>query len=252
MEIRTKRDGSRKVLLKDEDIRPVLFEYMEERYRPIRFFEELVLGRSRADAVMIAPSEEESDRLVITGFEIKSDKDQLNRLKKQSRNYSHFCDYNYLVTGEKYLDTAEEEIPDSWGIYLVHATLKEEDAGDSPEFLVELIRPAGPTPRLRLTTQMKLLWRPELITIFRAFQLGGVSRLSKPKMAEIIIEKLGKEEAHRQMCLQLLDRDYTIWDTKTTEKEPVKKEKEKKGSAQGEESKGAKRTSRSKGTSKSE
>lgn len=227
MEVKKKRDGTVKVLLKDEDIRPILFEYMEERKSPIRFFEELVLGKSRADAVMIAPDEEDPERLCMTGFEIKSDKDQLNRLQKQSRSYSHFCDYNYLVTGEKYLETASEEIPEHWGIYLVRAEAKDID-GAVPDFFVEQIRPAKPTPRLRLTTQMSLLWRTELVSVIRAGKLGGVSGKSKRKLVDLIIEKLGREEAHRQLCLLLLDRDYTIWEV-PKKPEEGKTEKKKKG-----------------------
>ncbi|MBO4390972.1 MAG: sce7726 family protein [Lachnospiraceae bacterium] len=222
MEVKKKRDGSLKVLLKDEDIRPVLFEYLEARTPVVRFFEELVLGRSRADAVMISSSEETPSGYAITGFEIKSDKDQLNRLERQSRNYSHYCDFNYLVTGEKYSDAAAEEIPESWGIFLVRAEAKAEEEA-APQFYVELIRPAKPTPRLRLTTQMKLLWRTELTSVIRANKLGGVSGKNKMKLAGLIIDKLGKDEAHRQMCLQLLDRDYTIFDTPATKSEAKSK-----------------------------
>lgn len=53
---------------RDKDIREPLFEYLEEKYGKIRIIEEKMMGRSRADVVMVT-----EDALV--GLEIKSDAD---------------------------------------------------------------------------------------------------------------------------------------------------------------------------------
>ncbi|NLG04896.1 MAG: sce7726 family protein, partial [Clostridia bacterium] len=84
--------------LLDRDIRPVLFEQFELSGERLRIMEEFVLCRKcRADAVMILPGQG------IVGFEIKSDRDSLERLEHQVRDYSRFCDLNYLVTGARYV-----------------------------------------------------------------------------------------------------------------------------------------------------
>ena len=41
--------------LKDADIREPLFDYLEEYYGKVRFLEEKVTGRARADIVMVLP-----------------------------------------------------------------------------------------------------------------------------------------------------------------------------------------------------
>lgn len=40
-------------MLYDADIREPLFEFLEETYGKIRIFEEKIMGRSRADVVMV-------------------------------------------------------------------------------------------------------------------------------------------------------------------------------------------------------
>lgn len=192
-----KRTKEIDIRLYDGDIRPVLFDTYEMGNARLRFFEEFCIGKSRADAVMISDE--------ITGFEIKSDKDSLDRLEKQVKNYNRFCDKAYLVVGTKFLEKAEEEIPAFWGIYYVYAD-------NEGTIRIEMIREAAQNPRIRIKTQMKLLWRNELINIVRKYKMGGVSTRNKRQLAELILEKLPKELARREMCEQLLERDYTIYD----------------------------------------
>ena len=56
------------MILLDRDIREPLFEFLEQEYGVVRILEEVVTGKSRADALMVT-----DDR--ITGIEIKSDAD---------------------------------------------------------------------------------------------------------------------------------------------------------------------------------
>ena len=42
--------------LKDTDIREPLFDYLEQYHGKVRFLEEKVTGRARADVVMVLPS----------------------------------------------------------------------------------------------------------------------------------------------------------------------------------------------------
>lgn len=65
-----------KIRLYDEDIREPLFDYLEQVYGKIRFFEEKIIGKSIADVIAICCD-------CIVGVEIKSDVDTYGRLKSQ-------------------------------------------------------------------------------------------------------------------------------------------------------------------------
>ena len=122
--------GALKKGLDDPAMREILFETVEGEYEsrgePVRVFEELVIGKSRADAIIVT-------RDAIFGFEIKSDRDSLTRLEKQVHNYDRFCDYCFIVTGLHFLDRIEENVPLHWGIYDILE-------GDEGKLFIEMYR----------------------------------------------------------------------------------------------------------------
>ena len=183
--------------LKDEQMRSILFEYYEEKGKRMRFFEEFRLGRkTRADALLVTESE-------MIGFEFKSDKDTLARLEHQIHDYERFCDRNYLVTGQKYIEKAPEELPEHWGIYLVYL--------DNEETLqLECIRKAKPnSKRMRLHNQLRLLWRRELIPIIKKYKLGGVTKKNKLELVRTLEHNLSKEIQQQELLEAMIERDYT-------------------------------------------
>ncbi len=183
--------------LKDEQMRSILFEYYENRGTRLRFFEEFWFGRkTRADALLVTEQE-------MIGFEFKSDKDQLNRLEHQVRDYERFCDRNYLVTGLKFRDKAAENIPEHWGIYCIFL--------DKTQTLqLECIRKAQPNKkRMRLHNQLRLLWRSELIPLIRKYRLGGVTKKNKLELVRTLEHNLTKEQLHLELLDTLIERDYT-------------------------------------------
>ena len=183
--------------LKDEQMRSILFEYYEEKGKRMRFFEEFRLGRkTRADSLLVTESE-------MIGFEFKSDKDTLARLEHQIHDYERFCDRNYLVTGQKYVEKAPEELPEHWGIYLVYL--------DNEETLqLECIRKAKPNrKRMRLHNQLRLLWRSELIPIIKKYKLGGVTKKNKLELVRTLEHNLSKEIQQQELLEALIERDYT-------------------------------------------
>ena len=183
--------------LKDEQMRSILFEYYEEKGKRMRFFEEFRLGRkTRADALLVTETE-------MIGFEFKSDKDTLARLEHQIHDYERFCDRNYLVTGQKYIEKAPEELPEHWGIYLVYL--------DNEETLqLECIRKAKPnSKRMRLHNQLRLLWRRELIPIIKKYKLGGVTKKNKLELVRTLEHNLSKEIQQQELLEAMIERDYT-------------------------------------------
>lgn len=185
----------RKHDLRDKDMRTILFDYYEMQGKRLRIFEEFNIGRSRADAFMVSEA--------LTGFEIKSDRDSLERLSGQVKYYNLYCDTVHLVTGVKYADRAQECLPDFWGIYCI------KQYRDKRTELV-LIREAKPNPKAKLKNQLRLLWRNELTAIIKRNGLGRVSGLNKHKLAEKLLEQLPAELLHKEICEELLERDYTL------------------------------------------
>ncbi len=185
----------RKHDLLDRDMRTILFDYYEMQGKRLRIFEEFNIGRSRADAFMV--SEE------LTGFEIKSDRDSLERLSGQIKYYNLYCDAVYLVTGVKYADRVREYLPDFWGIYCI------KQYKDKHTELV-LIKAAKPNPEAKLKNQLRLLWRNELISIIKRNGLGRVSGLNKQKLAEKLLKILPFELLHMEICEELLEREYAL------------------------------------------
>ncbi len=190
--------------LLDQDMRPILFEMFEMSGERMRIMEEFVLCRKcRADAVMFAP-----ERGII-GFEIKSDRDSLERLEHQIRDYSRFCDYNYLVTGAKYIDKAAEVLPEFWGIYCI-----QEDCG---RLTISLQREAVLSPKVRLQNQLKFLWRVELIDIMKRHKIRGYSSRNKSKIRRLLLDSMDKQELKQELFEMMMERDYSIYEERDEE-----------------------------------
>lgn len=189
-------------ILYDEDIREPLFEYLEERFGKTRIFEEKRIGRSRADMFML------TERQFI-GLEIKSDADTYERLKRQVRDYDWYFDRNYVVVGKSHEKHVEEHIPNYWGVLVASPV--------GSGVVIKEKRPAGDNPKVKNDRQLTILWRPELQRLLEQNHLPRYKQKSKKFVQEKLIEKLDWEVLKQQMCEELFERDYTIWDEDTEE-----------------------------------
>ncbi len=188
---------SRRPVLYDRDIREPLFDYLEERFGKTRMFEEKRIGRSRADVVMLTSR-------CLTGLEIKSDADTYDRLKRQVRDYDRFCDMNYVVVGRSHERHVEEHVPAHWGVLTV--------AADGTEIMIEEKRSAAANPRIKRERQLTLLWRPELNHLLELNRLPKYKQKSKKFVQQKLMEKVDWEVLKQQICEELFQRDYTLWD----------------------------------------
>lgn len=184
-----------KNILYDKDIREPLFDYLEERFGRTRIFEEKIIGKSRADILMLTST-------MIIGLEIKSDADTYERLKRQVRDYDKFCDINYVVIGKSHEKHIEEHIPSYWGVLSV--SYKE------TTFYIEERKPAMPNPKMKKEFQIRLLWRPELQNLLTANHLPKYTQKSKLFVREKLMEKMEWDILKPQLCEELFERDYTL------------------------------------------
>lgn len=189
--------GTEKVVLRDADIRDGLCEYLEERFGKVRFFEELVIGKSRADIVLVTD-------IGLIGVEIKSDADTYVRLERQVKDYDRFFDYNFVVVGSSHAAHINEHVPEHWGVISVEAVSTGLDFYE--------LREPSPSKKMRLTNQMSLLWRVELAKIQADNGLYKYPGKSKMYVKKYLMASLEKEELKKQMLAVLFDRDYSIFD----------------------------------------
>ena len=181
-------------MLYDKDIREFLYDFLEERYGKIRIIEEKMMGKSRADVVMVTPD-------AVVGIEIKSDADTYARLKRQVRDYNQFYDRIYVVVGTTHAMHIEEHVPDWWGI------ITAEWEGDIVDFYV--LREAKINPKMKPKKKLSILWREELAHIQARNGMYKYKDKSKAFVAEKMLEKVPPEVLAVQVSEELFERDYT-------------------------------------------
>ena len=184
-------------ILLDADIREPLILYLEQYYDKVRFLEELVTGKARADVVMVLPDK-------VCGIEIKSDADTYSRLDTQVKSYDKYYDENYLVVGSTHALHAAEHVPTYWGIISVELIKGAVD--------FYRVREAKPNPKAKLKNKMSLLWKSEFSHILAENKLPKYAQKSKKFITEKLIEKVPEEVLHKQISEELFERDYTIYD----------------------------------------
>jgi len=190
--------------LNDKAMREVLFDYYEMTNERLRFFEELCIGKSRADAILVRENK-------IVGFEIKSDKDNLLRLEAQMKDYTRFCDECYIVTGDKHLEEIPLVVPEFYGIIRIYL---DEDEQARLEVVREAAKDPKESKRRKIKHQMSLLWRTEITRIAKANKVKPISKKSKPKIAMMLADNMEYDELRRAICEELMERDYSLYEEK--------------------------------------
>ena len=141
-------------MLDDAGIRGALSTRLgrAERSRTALVLDELGIdhGRQRADLVVV------NGRM--TGYEIKSDRDSLDRLKKQVVGYDRVFDLSIVVTTERHLPSVLTTVPAWWGIWL---------SSLDPRGGIRFRIVRGPTrsPGVSKIALARLLWRDELLSV---------------------------------------------------------------------------------------
>ncbi|MDD6666867.1 MAG: sce7726 family protein [Lachnospiraceae bacterium] len=210
-------------MIHDKDMREPLFDYLDEKLGKSRIFEEKVIGKARADLMVVLPEE-------VWGLEIKSDADNYSRLADQVTEYDRYFDRNLVVVGSSHASHVTEHVPDYWGILSVEF-LPEEDRFD-----FYLLREPQKNPHRSMKRKMSLLWRPELAHIQEIHGMPALKNLSKLHVRNRILEDVPEEILQEDISNELFERDYsTIQERiddyrvengrKPRQKRPVKKRK---------------------------
>lgn len=184
--------------MQEIEMKEAFFWYLDGLYEKVRVIEEKVIGKSRADVVAVLP-----DRLI--GFELKSDSDSYQRLATQVKDYDKYFDYNYLVVGKTHRKQAEKHVPEYWGVICI----SESDDGKAA---VEVLREAQQNPKLKMRWQVDLLWRSEMANIQRLNGLYKYNGKKRLHVIKYIIESVDKDLLKKQLCDELFERDYSVFE----------------------------------------
>jgi hypothetical protein len=135
--------------LRDRDVRKALLGRLHDRFgddAQTRIVEELGLlhGDCRIDVAVINGQ--------LSGFEIKSERDTLQRLPDQAATYSKIFDFVTLVAPPAHLQKAESWLPGWWGLTTVTRA-----RGGRP--VLRRVRQGARNRTVDLAALAHLLWR---------------------------------------------------------------------------------------------
>ncbi len=135
----------------------------------------------------------------LEGYEIKSDRDSLRRLDRQSTVYSRVLARATLVVTEKHLADARKVIPRWWGILLARLTTI------SLEFIS--VRTPRRNPAIDPSALVQLLWRDEALQVLDG--LGKAKGLASRPRREIwgrLLEECSLRELQTLVCSRIKGR----------------------------------------------
>jgi hypothetical protein len=165
--------------MRDADVRRAVKAWLVTEHgheRDARLVEEMGVwsGSVRIDVALVNGS--------LSGYELKSDSDTLERLPRQLAIYSRVFDYLYLIVGKKHIEKAQKILPNWWGIKIAVQ-------GDSGVRLLPHQEPSlNPSPDPYLIAE--LLSKDEAIGVLQKFKLDKGWRSKKIRLVH---ERLASE-----------------------------------------------------------
>lgn len=142
----------------------------------IRYELGLCLGETRVDVAVINGA--------ISGWEIKSAQDRLDRLPRQVLLYSRVLDLAVVVAAGKHASHAEGIVPAWWGIVRV-------DASEDGQPVLKVSREPKQNENVDAFALAQLLWRDEAYDVLRHHCLhGGLAKATRWKLWRRLADEL--------------------------------------------------------------
>jgi hypothetical protein len=162
--------------MRDRDVRESVWRWLEVTHHGdpnALMLDELGIlnGATRVDIAVINGQ--------IEGYELKSERDTLERLPAQRELYNKVIDRISLVVAENHRKAADEIIPEWWGLAVASSR------GGVVEVTWE--RPPEMNPELNAAMLASLLWRDEALAVLERY---GVTRGVRSKPREVLYERI--------------------------------------------------------------
>ncbi|PID45050.1 MAG: hypothetical protein CSB47_10425 [Proteobacteria bacterium] len=175
--------------MRDYDVRQSVWRLLEQEHAnddDTLMLDELSIlnGSTRVDIAVINGE--------ITGYELKSERDTLDRLPTQRDLYNRVLDRVSIVVAENHRDAALRIIPEWWGVWIAHST-------EQNRVEVSQEREAKKNVMLDAETICSFLWRDEALQILESM---GASRGVKSKPREAIYKRLTEVLSLDEICVQ--------------------------------------------------
>ena len=139
----------------------------------------LCQGETRVDVAVVNGE--------LSGYEIKSASDTLERFPHQQELYSQVLDRAWLVSTPTKIEKVKTTLPPWWGLITT---------GDSEDVVLTVARTASFNPDLDPLSVAQLLWRDETLDLLRVAEAdSGVA--SKPR--EVLWQRLTEEYTSDQL-----------------------------------------------------
>lgn len=155
-----------------QEIKNILIAYLRATNREIRIYQEKSIGDAVCDLMAVTDC--------LTGYEVKSDLDNYQRLGRQIKAYDRFFEQCYIVVGCRHLQSAERKVPGNWGIITIqsdHVIVNRPAHAGNPDCASQL----GALWKLELTNLLIKTGLP-LYTYSEAFG-GAGSHISDRELA---------------------------------------------------------------------
>jgi len=143
-------------------------------------------GKARIDIAVINGA--------LTGYEIKSEMDDLSRLESQVEAYSTVFNKLTLIVAEKYSKDSQDLLPKWWGLITVKK-------GVRSGLTFNKDRIAKNNPQLDNYSVAKLLWKDEAISLLKEFGIKGkILRSNRNVLYENLADLVNKENLQSMVC----------------------------------------------------
>lgn len=171
--------------MRDADVRAAVRQMLAEEhagYEDTKIVEEMGIwsGSVRIDVAVINGQ--------LTGYELKSDRDTLDRLPAQAELYSRVFDKVCLVVGSRHAGKARRMVPRWWEV-IVATTSK-------GEIRLNRVREGKPNPAQDPLLLAKLLWRSEALA---ALEQVGLAQGWRSKSADLLHQRLATSLAQPEL-----------------------------------------------------
>lgn len=123
----------------------------------------------------------------LTGFELKSARDDLHRLPRQTVLFGAVFDELTLVVAEKHLAKASDLIPSHWGLVLAEGSVAQSS--------LKWLRHPSVNPHVSAVSVAQLLWREEALALLEERDCAkGVRNKPRGFIWERLVEVLTLDE----------------------------------------------------------
>lgn len=140
----------------------------------------------------------------LIGYEIKTEKDNLDRLPNQVDAYSQVFDNAFLVVCEKHLNRASELIPEWWGIYIIQTI-------SDKKFIFKCLRKSKLNKQKSSLALAQFLWKSEALEVLNDTGKEFKPNVTKQNLYDEIVAYYDSNSLS-QITLQYLKK-RTDWRT---------------------------------------